>query len=277
MKIFHFISFLFISSFLFAQESVDDVQIADELASDSLEQTSAQEPLESAVVDEQSLLFTACIEGNIEQIRSSIKTGADVNIEKNGISLLMFAVYTGNMDIVEAFVDAGADVNFQNADGVSPILIAAYMGNSAVTKLLLNSGVRPEDKSAAGYIAALRENSDVVEVLRPSYSSLDYRKLRRNEYKIGDEFSVFFKVSHIYVDKDNVYRASCLLMSNKDAVPNSNYEFFIESKNRFIFIEGDFIEANISYISLQSIVMSEMPYRAIEQALFQLNKIIDIW
>lgn len=277
MKIFHLISFLFISGFLFAQEPVDDVQIADELASDSSEQTAAQEPLESAPVDEQALLFIACVDGNIEQIRSSLKTGVDVNIEKNGISLLMFAVYIGDMDLVKTFVDAGADVNFKNADGVSPILIAAYMGNSAITKLLLSSGVHPEDKNAAGHIAALRENSDVVEVLRPSYGSLDYRKLRRNEYKIGDEFSVFFTVSHIYVDKDNVYRASCLLMSNKDAVPNSNYEFFIESKNRFIFIEGDVIEANISYISLQSIVMSEMPYRAIEQALFQLNKIIDIW
>ncbi|MDR0643701.1 MAG: ankyrin repeat domain-containing protein [Treponema sp.] len=279
MKIFCFISFLLIASFLFAEAPESEIQTTDEqlVTPKLLEQTEAQESLESSPVETRMPLFAVCVAGNIEQVRSAVKAGADINAEEEGISLLMFAVYMGNVDIVKALVDAGADVNFKNADGVTPILIAAYQGNSAIAKLLIDSGVHPEDKGIATYIAAMREEPDVVEVLQPFYNLLDYRKLRRNEYKTGDGFSVFFKVSRIYVDKDSVYRASCLLMPNKDALPNSNYEFFIESKNRFIFIEGDSIEANISYISLQSIVMSEIPYRAVEQALFQLNKIIDIW
>ncbi|MDR0784840.1 MAG: ankyrin repeat domain-containing protein [Treponema sp.] len=266
MKIFCFVIFLLISRILFTQEPEPDVL-----------STESQEETDSVRLEVWRLLLTACADGDAEQVKIAVDAGADVNAEENGVSPLMFAAYASNAAAVESLVKAGADVNFSNTDGVSALFIAAYMGHTQVVKVLASSGIRSQDRNLALHIAKEQGMQDTVEVLYPDYKSLDYRRLRRNEYKSGDAFGVIFNVSRIYVDKDNMYRASCLLKPNRDAPPNVNYEFFLESKSRFLFIEGDTIDAHVSFDSLQNIVVSEIPYRSVEQALFQLDKIIDIW
>ncbi|MDR0410983.1 MAG: ankyrin repeat domain-containing protein [Treponema sp.] len=266
MKILCFVTFLLISHLLFTQEhELDALSVG------------TKEESESANLEAWRLLLTACAAEDVEQVKVAVDAGVDVNTEENGVSPLMFAAYVGNTAVVESLVKAGADTNFSNTDGVSALFIAAYMGHTQVVKVLASLGISARDRNLARHIAEEQGMQDTVKTLYPDYKPLDYRKLRRNEYKSGDAFEVIFNVSRIYVDKDNMYRASCVLKSNRDAPPNVNYEFFLESKNRFLFIEGDSIDACVSFSSLQNIIVSEIPYRSVEQALFQLDKIFDIW
>ncbi|MDR2784189.1 MAG: ankyrin repeat domain-containing protein [Treponema sp.] len=224
-------------------------------------------------------LFRACMKGDASQVHALLEAGADANAANNGISVLMFAVNTGNVEIVKQLISAGADVNYKNETGIGPLFLAAYSGNADMANALLLKSVSSEDAYVAAHIALLQENTDIAARLQESaeYGKLDYRTLRRGEYTAGAHFWVYCTVSRVFVDKESVYRALCHLKEIKDGEPNSNYEFYIESKERFPFIEGDSIEALVSYRSLERAEVSVAPYRAVEQAVFQIDKIIEIW
>ncbi|MDR0707855.1 MAG: ankyrin repeat domain-containing protein [Treponema sp.] len=229
--------------------------------------------------DNDVALFRACMKGDAPQVHALLEAGADVNVTNNGISVLMFAVNAGNVDIVKRLVSAGADINYKNDAGVGALFLAAYSGDADMANALLSKDVNSEDAYAAAHIALLRENTDVAARLQEAaeYEKLDYRKLRRDEYTAGARFWVYYKVARIFVDKESVYRAFCLLKETRDGEANGNYEFYIESKERFPFIEGDVIEALVSYRALEHAELSAAPYRAVEQAIFQIDKIIEIW
>jgi hypothetical protein len=224
-------------------------------------------------------LFRACMKGDAPQVHALLEAGADANAANNGISVLMFAVNAGNVEIVKRLVSAGADVNYKNEAGIGALFLAAYSGDADMANALLVKDVRSEDAYIAAHIALLRENTDIAARLQEGaeYGKLDYRKLRRDEYTAGARFWVYYTVSRIFVDKESVYRALCHLKETKDGESNGNYEFYIESKERFPFIEGDAIEALVSYRALEHTEVSVAPYRAVEQAIFQIDKIIEIW
>ncbi|MDR1072213.1 MAG: ankyrin repeat domain-containing protein [Treponema sp.] len=230
-------------------------------------------------VDNNAALFRACMKGDVSQVHALLEAGADANAANNGVSVLMFAVNTGNVEIVKRLVFAGADVNYKNEAGVGALFLAAYSGDADMANALLVKDVRSGDAYIAAYIALLRENTDTAARLQEAaeYGKLDYRKLRRDEYTAGAHFRVYYTVSRIFVDKESVYRALCHLKETKDGEPADNYEFYIESKDRFPFIEGDVMEALVSYRALEHTEVSVAPYRAVEQAIFQIDKIIEIW
>jgi ankyrin repeat protein len=223
----------------------------------------------------QTPLFLAAALGDGALIQALLAAGADVNSQ----GALMFAIHAGKTEHVKALLAAGADVNLKNDAGISPLLLAAYMGNAEMVNLLLSENAASDDKILASHIASSRNNPALASLLKESadfstYTALDYRKLRRDEYHKGAGFQVAFQVGHIYVGKDAAYRAACYLKDARDSTPNGNYEFFIESKERFPFIEGDEVEAFVSYKALENVEVSATPYRAVEQALFQIDKII---
>ncbi|MDR2193610.1 MAG: ankyrin repeat domain-containing protein [Treponema sp.] len=224
-------------------------------------------------------LFKACMKEDVNEVRALLQAGADVNTVNNGISLLMFAVNTGQVEIVKLLVSAGADVHYKNEAGISALFFAAYAGNKDMVNALLLNDIGSDDTSIAVHIALLQENTDVAARLQEAaeYGKLDYRKLRRDEYKTGAHFKVYCTVSRIFVDEGAIYRAACYLMETRKSAPNVNYEFFIESKERFPFIEGDSIEAMVSYRTLEHVEVSAVPYRAVEQAIFHIDSIIEIW
>ncbi|MDR2793019.1 MAG: ankyrin repeat domain-containing protein [Treponema sp.] len=223
-------------------------------------------------------LFKACMKEDAGEVEALLQAGVDANEIADGISVLMFAVNTGNVEIVKLLVSAGADVNYKNEAGIGALFLAAYSGSKAIVNTLLLKDIDSNDAYIAARIALLQENTDAAALLQEAaeYGKLDYRKLRRDEYEEGARFKVYYKVSRIFVDKASVYRAACYLKETKDGEANVNYEFFIESKERFPFIEGDSIEALISYRTLEHVEVSAVPYRAVEQAVFQNDKIIEV-
>lgn len=89
-----------------------------------------------------TLLMKAVKDGNDWEIRSLLKSGADVNLSDNeGWTALMYAIrYQNNFEITKLLLENGADINARNRYGSSPLLLAsAYSGNPEILGLLLEN------------------------------------------------------------------------------------------------------------------------------------------
>ena len=94
---------------------------------------------------EENPLCQAARNGDVEQIKSLLADGADVN-DKNeyGVTALMYAAGKGgNNAAVQALLDAGADVNARDgnsSNGATALMRASGKGDISIIKQLLDAG-----------------------------------------------------------------------------------------------------------------------------------------
>lgn len=93
-------------------------------------------------------LFSAITNGDISQLKVSIKLGADVNAKNSSCNALMEAIknsssnrsgYIG-LKMVELLVENGADVNAKNKKGITPLIYSA--GDLDLMKYLIENGAK---------------------------------------------------------------------------------------------------------------------------------------
>jgi len=86
-------------------------------------------------------LVQAAADGDVEQVKSLIEKGADVNGRgKNRNSPLHCAADQGHRDVAELLIRKGADADSKNVMGDTPLHVAAFRGNKNVTGLLITEG-----------------------------------------------------------------------------------------------------------------------------------------
>ena len=99
-------------------------------------------------------LFTAVRAGNIEQVRSLISKGADVNIKNNVYCTpLHYAAEYGHLIITELLIANGADINAQTMNNLTPLHMAARRGHYNVVDLLIEKGADIDIKTKKGQTA----------------------------------------------------------------------------------------------------------------------------
>lgn len=113
--------------------------------------------------------------GNIDQVKSLISKGADVNAkdEKGNTPLHLVARYGYKQkDMAELLIARGADVNAKNRDGWTPLHSTAwrsYTGHRDIAELLITSGsdIQARDKKGRMplHYAAGANSTDLVELL----------------------------------------------------------------------------------------------------------------
>jgi ankyrin repeat protein len=90
-------------------------------------------------------IYEAVKKGNIEEIKTYIKNGGDINTKmdchwEQPYTPLMYATRIGNYELVKFLIEAGADVNVKNESGFTALFIAADFGKIEIIKLLRNAG-----------------------------------------------------------------------------------------------------------------------------------------
>lgn len=90
-------------------------------------------------------LYKAAKAGNLQKVRSCIKSGTDPDIPNfQGLTPLHQAAYWGEVEIVKELLAAGADPNADNGRGWTPLHSAALAAGldrrAEVIKLLLDAG-----------------------------------------------------------------------------------------------------------------------------------------
>lgn len=107
-------------------------------------------------------LMTAAKEGNDWEIRSLLKSKADVNLrDKDGWTALMYAVrYQNNLDLVNCLLQAGANPDVKNKFGSSALQIAAgYTSNPDILKKLTSISKASSDDMFKAFVMAITSNT----------------------------------------------------------------------------------------------------------------------
>jgi len=119
-----------------------------------------QKPLNQAVVD-----------GDIDEVKSQISAGADVNSKdaRTGWTLLHIAIRKQRTEIAQFLIDKGADVNARDNRGRMPLHFAAEVGQKEIVEKLIAKGaeINVMDGQADNALSLARKNNhkEVVDLL----------------------------------------------------------------------------------------------------------------
>ena len=112
--------------------------------------------------DGRTALMKAVKKGNDWEIKSLLKSGADVNIQDNdGWSALMYAVrYQNNIEITNLLIKNGANTQLENNFGNNPLSIAScYTDNPEVLRKIISSYPVGSKEIFKAFILAITSNS----------------------------------------------------------------------------------------------------------------------
>ena len=88
-------------------------------------------------------LINAAHSGNVDEVRTSLAKGADVNgKDSGGITALIMASGMGYGDVARVLLDAKADVNAKDHKGNTALTAASRNGDANVAALLRKAGAR---------------------------------------------------------------------------------------------------------------------------------------
>lgn len=88
-------------------------------------------------------LHEAAATGDIQQIKSLVSGGADVNAKDDkGNAPIHYAVLLANKDVIELLIASGADVNLKDDQGHTALWWAKEQQNDELTDLLLKHGAK---------------------------------------------------------------------------------------------------------------------------------------
>ncbi|MCD6039675.1 MAG: hypothetical protein K0S27_1075 [Gammaproteobacteria bacterium] len=96
-------------------------------------------------------LADAIIEGQLDQMRLLLQSGAPVNtLDEYGFTPLIEAAIANNKEMIASLIEHGADVNLQDATGGTALHWAAENNNIHIAKLLLAQRANPNAYTFAG-------------------------------------------------------------------------------------------------------------------------------
>ena len=114
----------------------------------------------------------AAMRGDVEAVRTLIKSGADVNAAQgDGMTALHWAAMDGHADIAEVVLRAGASVDpLTRLGAYTPLHLAAQESEAAVAALLLDAGANANARTTTGgatplHFAATAGSAEVIQQL----------------------------------------------------------------------------------------------------------------
>ncbi len=116
-------------------------------------------------------LLKAANQGDVEEVRSLLKRGADANaVNRCGYTTLMVAAMQGHAVVVEALLEEGVDPNTVGEGGCTALMRAAVWGRVGAVEALLKRGADPNVVNNNGYTALMEivewvAHTEVVEAL----------------------------------------------------------------------------------------------------------------
>ncbi|XP_067618406.1 uncharacterized protein [Eurosta solidaginis] len=154
-------------------------------------------------ITNQERTFVALEEGNLEDVKSYLKKGADINARSINLwTTLHFAAKGPSLEIVKFVLNRNLDVNVKDINGQSPLHIAAAHGRKNIVKFFVGeAGLYVDDTDNHGktslHIAAQNGHKDTVEVLLKNKASTIAQDMSGNSplyYAIGNNHVNVVKV-----------------------------------------------------------------------------------
>ncbi len=115
-------------------------------------------------------LYEAAKKGEIDNVSTLIKNGADVNFQdKDGVTPLHMASFYGHAAVASKLLNEKANPNLTRADGFTPLHFACLKGNDTIVKALITNGAQLDLKTKSGKtaldIAKEKNYSNIVSIM----------------------------------------------------------------------------------------------------------------
>jgi ankyrin repeat protein len=107
----------------------------------------------SAAMNENTPLYQAAEEGNLEKVKSLVEHGESPNLTggPQNYSLLELATLKGSVDIASFLIKHGANVNYKSQGDTFALGFAVGCGHLDIVDLLLKNGANIEAKTSEGW------------------------------------------------------------------------------------------------------------------------------
>ena len=188
---------------------------------DSLFYLSDSTMLELSQRDRESLLHSACKNGQISLIKNLLKAKVNINaLDSKGKSSLHLAVIEGNISVTNLLINEGANIELKDSKyGSSPLLYACQNGRIKIVKILLEKGAdinakREGDGSCAIHFAAQSGKSDLIDFLLQKGFHINcenyqkqtplHKALQHRNYPKGNNTSLYEKAKIIIEKGANI-------------------------------------------------------------------------
>ena len=91
-------------------------------------------------------LLDAVYAGNLEQVKSLIMKGANINGREQiyGLTAIHIAVLTNNKEMLKLLIQNGSDINIKNNHNLTPYHIALIQGNKDIIEFLIKNGAKKD-------------------------------------------------------------------------------------------------------------------------------------
>ncbi len=129
-----------------------------------------------------SPVLSAAKRGDVESVRSELRSGGDVNAAAgDGFTALHWAAKRGDAELAGVLISAGADLRAMTRLGShQPLHVAAAAGEAAVAEVLLSAGAPASAPTSTGarplHLAAASGDPGVVSVLIAGGAEVDSRE-----------------------------------------------------------------------------------------------------
>jgi len=180
-----------------------------------------------------TLLLDACLEGDLELVKTCIEDGVDINTRnEEGLTALHTCSCNGHAAIAKYLVEHNANINAVDDDSWTPLHGAACFGEIAVTRYLVVHGANlmaVNDNGDTPFAVAVEENTkryllECMRKLKTSsilYALHDYEKQEQDELgvKRGEKLTITTSAS----DRENELWWFAINQSGDSGLIPSNY------------------------------------------------------
>ena len=136
-------------------------------------------------------LISAASDGNLDEVKRSLRSGADLDFrdEETGLTALMVASCRGHASVVRCLYDARGDLEAFGPDGSAPLLFASYGGQLEAVQLLCELQADLETRNSNGATpvmhAAQEGHIDVLRQLCSHKASVNSQRQGRSKHCLG--------------------------------------------------------------------------------------------
>lgn len=164
-------------------------------------------------------LINTCENDILEEIKSIIEKGGDINAQYDGWTPLTLASSSGYLNIVKFLVEKGADINAKSNCGWTALMWASMIGYFEIVKYLVENGADINAKNDYGWTALMlalnsKQSEEITNYLMEKKGTINFEKYNKKDS--GTELILYNIMNWSIINSGNLKMIDTLMRNSAD-------------------------------------------------------------